>query len=113
MIAKTTEESSYVPVVLPPLPIAVSEDVLRTAERLGVVEQLPGVIALSQELFGEAITLCVTEDPELEDWTHIAVEAFLEGTVEEATAKQEKWCDSLLDRIGNAAYSFTLQASFA
>jgi hypothetical protein len=30
------------------------------------------VVELSQELFGSAVTLRVTEDPELADWTHIA-----------------------------------------
>jgi hypothetical protein len=112
MIAKMTEEILGAPVALPPLPIAVPEEVLHTAARLGVLEYLPQVIALSQELFGEPIALTVTEDPELADWTHIAIDARLEGTVADAVAKQEKWCDTLLDNIGDAAYFFTLHASF-
>ncbi len=97
---------------LPPTPIMVPEDVLRAAERLGVAAQLPRVVELSQELFRSAITLRVTEDPELADWTHIAIDARLTGTVAEAVEKQEKWCGTLLESIGDAAYSFTLLAGF-
>ncbi len=113
MTAKTADYTERQPVGLPPLRIIVPEDVLRAAERLGVASQLPRVVELSQELFGEAITLRVTEDPELADWTHIAVDARLMGTVAEAVEKQEKWCDALLESIGDAAYSFTLLAGFA
>jgi hypothetical protein len=112
MTANILNETEGQPMSLPPQSIMVPEDVLRAAERLGVAEQLPRVVALSQELFGDAIALRVTEDPELTDWTHIAVDARLTGTVEEAVKKQEKWCDTLLDGIGDAAYSFTLLAGF-
>ena len=112
MTTEIADETKGLPFGLPPPPIMVAEDVLRAAERLGVAEQLPRVIALSQELFGDAITLRVTEDPELADWTHIAINARLRGTVEEAVEKQERWCDTLLDSIGDAAYSFTLLAGF-
>jgi hypothetical protein len=113
MTTNIADETKGQPVVLPPSSIVVSEDVLRAAERLGVAEQLPRVVALSRELFGDAVTLRVTEDPELADWTHIAIDARLTGTVEEAVEKQERWCDTLLDSIGDAAYSFTLLAGFA
>ncbi len=93
---------------MPPLTIAVPDDVVRTAARLGVAEQLSQVIALSHELFGSTIALGVIEDPELVDWTHIAVYTRLRTTAEEAAAKQLRWCDSLRERIGNAATSFTL-----
>ena len=71
------------------------------------------MVALSRELFGNAITLRVTEDPELAVWTHIAIHARLTGNFAEAVDKQEKWCDTLLESIGDAAYSFTLLAGFA
>ncbi len=112
MTTRIAGEIKGQPLGLPPLPIVVPEDVLRAAERLDVAEQLPQVLALSRELFGDANTLRVTEDPELAGWTHIAVDARLTGTVEEAVRKQEKWCDTLLDRIGDAAYTFTLLAGF-
>ena len=112
MTAKIADYTEDQPVGLPPSRIMVPEDVLRAAERLGVAAQLPRVVELSQELFGSAITLRVTEDPELADWTHIAIDARLTGTVAEAVEKQEKWCDTLLESIGDAAYSFTLLAGF-
>ena len=86
------------PVGLPPSRIMVPEDVLRAAERLGFAAQLPRVVEVSQELFGSAVTLRVTEDPELADWTHIALDVRLTGTVAEAVEKQEKWCDTSLER---------------
>ena len=98
---------------LPPSRIMVPEDVLRAAERLGVAAQLPRVVELSQELFGSALTFRVTENPELADWTHITADARLMGTVAEAVERQEKWCDTLLENSGDAAYSFTLLAGFA
>ncbi len=110
MIAKTTEESSYAPVVVPPLPITVPDDVLRTAERLRVREHLSQVIELSQELFAKTTALGVIEDPEISDWTHIGVYVRLNATVEEAVAKHDVWFDSLRDRIGDAASSFVLLA---
>ncbi len=64
------------------------------------------------KLFGSIITLRVTEDPELADWTHIVIDARLTGTVAVAVEKQEKWCDSLLESISDPAYSFTLLAGF-
>jgi hypothetical protein len=112
VIAKTADETKDQLVGLPPSPIVVADEVLRAAERLGVAAQLPQVVALSRELFGDAITLHVTEDPELADWTHIAIDAPLTGTVAETVEKQEKWCDTLLDSVGDAAYSFTLLAGF-
>ncbi len=112
MTAKTADYTEHQPVGSPPLRIMVPEDVLRAAERLGVAAQLPSVVELSQELFGSAVTLRVTEDPELADWTHIAIDVRLTGTVAEAVEKQERWCDTLLERIGDAAYSFTLLAGF-
>ena len=60
------------------------------------------------KLLGSTIALGVIEDPELVDWTHIAVYTRLRTTAEEAAAKQLRWCDSLRERIGNAATSFTL-----
>jgi hypothetical protein len=113
MTAKIADYTEDQPVGLPPAPIIVPEGVLRAAERLGVAAQLPRVVELSQELFGSAITFRATEDPELADWTHIAIDARLTGTVAEAVEKQEKWCDTLLEDIGDAAYSFTLLAGFA
>ncbi len=113
MTTNLADDTKGQPLGLRPSPIMVAEDVLRVAKRLGVAEQLPRVVALSRELFGDAIALHVTEDPELADWTHIAVDARLTGTVGEAVAKQERWCDALRDSIGDAADSFTLLAGFA
>jgi hypothetical protein len=72
MTARIADCAEDQPVGLLASGIVVSEDVLRAAERLGVAAQLPRVVELSQELFGSAVTLRVTEDPELADWTHIA-----------------------------------------
>jgi hypothetical protein len=110
--AKTADYTEDQHVGLPPSRIMVPEDVLVAAERLGVAAQLPRVVELSQRLFGSAITLRVTEDPELADWAHIAIIARLTGTVAEAVERQEQWCDTLLESIGDAAYSFTLLAGF-
>jgi hypothetical protein len=112
MTAKIADYIGDQPVGLPPSQITVPEDVLRAAERLGVAARLPRVVELSQELFGSDIALRVTEDSELTDWTHIVIDARLTGTVAEAVEKQEKWCDTLLENIGDAAYFFTLLAGF-
>jgi hypothetical protein len=110
MTTRITDETTGGPLGLPPMPIAVPDDVLRTAERLGVDEHLSQVIELSQELFANTTALGVIEDPELADWTHIGVYVRLSATVEEAVAKHEAWYDSLRDLIGDTASSFVLLA---
>jgi len=110
MTTKITDETSVQPLALPPMPIAVPDDVVRTAERLGVEDHLSQVVELAQELFGSTVALGVIEDPELADWTHIGVYARLKATVEDAVAKHDAWFDSLRDRIGDAASSFILLA---
>jgi hypothetical protein len=92
-----------------PLPeITVPDEVLHTAERLGVVEYLPQVLEISREVFGDEFTLRVLEDPELEDWTHIAVAAAVEGTAEALLDKEDAWFDAMSRRIGKPYSAFTL-----
>jgi hypothetical protein len=106
MSTQTTDGgTSHVTASLPPT-IAVPDDVLRTAERLGIAEQLPQVIALSREIFGDSLTLCVVEDPELDDWTHIVVDAQSTGTVEELVDKEQVWVRQIVRH--NLSHWFTL-----
>ena len=84
-------------VVVPPSNVPLPDDVLRTAERLGIRGQLPQVIAISRELFGDPITFRVADDPELENWTHIVVQAVPQGTVEDTVAREERWCDLMVE----------------
>ena len=71
------------------------------------------MIALSRELFGNSITLRVTEDPEW-DWTHIGIQA----RSADGNLSRRRWrskydgANILLESIGDAAYSFTLLAGF-
>lgn len=97
MNPQTTNDALAHATVLPLPEVMVSEDVLRTAERLGIKEQLPQVVAISRALFGDPIVLRVTEDPEIEDWSHIVVHAVPKGTVEETVAKEESWCDRMVE----------------
>jgi hypothetical protein len=87
-------DNSITDVAVPPLPMVpeVPENVLRTAKRLGIADQLPPIITLSRELFGNSLTLRVAEDPELDNWTHIVVEAAVSGTAEEMVARERQWC---------------------
>jgi hypothetical protein len=96
MSTQSADETTVRAMVCPPPQVLVPKDVLRAAERLGVAEQLPQVIALSRSLFGDSITLRVTEDPELDDWTHIVVETAVSGAVEEVVAKEANWCDLMV-----------------
>jgi len=89
-------------VVVPPSGHFVPDDVLQTAERLGISGQLSKVIAITRELFGDPIALRVASDPELEDWTHITVHAPATGTVEETVSKEERWCEQMVEhRLSN------------
>jgi hypothetical protein len=95
MSTRTTDDVVG-PVVVPPPPITIPEDVLHTAERLAVADQLPRVIALTREVFGDAFALSVVEDPELDDWTHIVMDAEVNGQSEEVLQKHKTWCRSMV-----------------
>jgi hypothetical protein len=97
MTAQATNDTTAQDVGLAPPEVAIPRDVLQTAERLGIASELPQVIAISRELFGDPIALHVAEDPELDQWTHIIVQAVPQGTVEETVAKEERWCDRMVE----------------
>lgn len=94
---QATNEPLVRAAVIPPPGVSISDEVLRTAERLGITGQLPRVIAISRELFGDRIALQVAEDPELENWTHIVVQAISQDAVEETVAREERWCDLMVE----------------
>ncbi len=96
-IQASNETGGHV-LVFPPPEVPIAGDVLQAAQRLGIAGQLPQVIAISRELFGDRIRLRVAEDSELEGWTHIVIETPVGETAEAVAAKEGTWCDQMVDR---------------
>lgn len=101
-----TTDATPAPLTLAPPASAIPDDVLQTAEQLGIADQLPQVIEIAREIYGDKFVLRVVDDPELDDWTHIVVDTKSSGTLEELIEKDETWFRMMLRH--NISHWFTL-----
>jgi hypothetical protein len=77
----------------------VPREVLETAARLGVLQHMPEVIAVTRELFGTISRVRVLDDPEFVGDTHIILHVPTHGTVEEELEREKVWGRRLLQII--------------
>ena len=79
-----------------PVPVA-SPEVLAFAAEKGVTEYLPAVLELARRVFPTVpLTVHLEEDPEIEDWCHIMIDAYIDGLeVEELVAAESQFTEGL------------------
>jgi hypothetical protein len=106
MSIQTTTDTATAPLAVPPSVTPIPDDVLHTAKQLGIADQLPQVIEIARGIYGDKFVLRVVDDPELEDWTHIAVDTKSSGTLEELIEKDETWFKMMVRH--NISHWFTL-----
>ncbi len=83
-------------------------EVIDTAARLGVSQQLPRVLQFTRELFGCSPTVRVEHDPEIPDYTCLVVDVTTMGSVEEAVRKNDEWHQHLVSNVRESLEVFCL-----
>lgn len=78
------------PVAIPP-----DSELAIVARRLDVEDQLPGVVAMTEELFGKPVQVQVTHDPEEPADTRISLRVCPGIAAPDATRLQSEWCRRL------------------
>ena len=78
-------------VVAVPPGAAISEEVLATAERLGVGRYLSAVTAFTLEIFGSLSDVRVVPDPEAPNEVHINFDVPVTGSVDDLLEKDTRW----------------------
>jgi hypothetical protein len=95
-----------------PPPPAISDEVLATAERLGVGQYLATVIAFTLEIFGGFSDARVVPDPEISDFVHIIFDVPVTGSVDDLLGKDMLWCRRLLATIPRAPRIFSIAMNY-
>ena len=98
-------------IAVPPRP-AISDEVLASAERLGVGRYLPDVIAFTLEIFGGFSDARVVPDPEIADFVHIIFDVPVTGSVDDLLGKDMLWCRRLLATIPRAPRIFSIAMNY-
>ena len=96
---------------IPPHPV-ISDEVLATAERLGVGQYLATVIAFTLEIFGCFSDVSVVPDPEISDFVHIIFDVPVTGSVDDILGKDMLWCRRLLATIPRAPRIFSIAMNY-
>jgi hypothetical protein len=69
---------------------AVPAEVYTEVVRLGIGSQLPEVIALTRELFGE-FTIDISHDPEIFSWSYVTFNVRVADSSDKAFQKESEW----------------------
>ncbi len=89
-----------------------SDEVLATAERLGVGRYIPDVIAFTLEVFGSFSDIRVEPDPEAHDDVHIIFDVPVTGSVDDLLDKDRRWSRRLHATIPRAPRIFSIAMSY-
>jgi hypothetical protein len=100
--ANLTSGESF-PVVIPP-----DSELMIVARRLGVEDQLPGVVAMTEGVFSSPVQVQVARDPELPEDESIVLRVRAHGEVADLAALQSIWCQRVGAFDGNRCV-FVLQ----
>ena len=87
-------------------------EVLEAARRMGVLGQLPQVVELTGELFGDSFEVHAEEDPEIANWTYLVFTVRVPGTVEDALRRNAAWCRRLPHDAREIPGAFCLSIDF-
>ncbi len=98
-------------IAVPPRP-AISDEVLASAERLGVGRYLPEVISFTMEIFGSFSDVRVVPDPEIPDDVHIIFDVPVTGSVENLLDKDRCWSRRLHAAIPRAPRIFSIAMDY-
>lgn len=81
-----------IPVVVPP-----DSELAIVAQRLGVEDQLVGVVAMTEELFGKPVQVQVLHDPEEPADIRISLRVDPKSAPHDAERRQSEWCHRLYE----------------
>ncbi len=98
------------PLTAMPLAMAavdVSAEVLAEARRLGLAEQLPLVVQLTRELFGD-LSIGVERDAEIDHWSDLVFSVRATGSMEEILDLNTQWHRRLPHATTEARGAFCL-----
>jgi hypothetical protein len=107
--SKSLDSSDSVSAV--PVPSTMLAEVFAEVARLGIGEQLPEVIALTRELFGE-FTIDISEDPEIHNCSYVTFNVRAEDSYNKAFERESEWIRRLPRRPTQAPGSFCLNVDF-
>ena len=88
-----TQSADSIPaasVIAVPAGDVISDEVRETAARLGVLQYLPELIALTKEIYGGFTDITVSDDPEVGD-THIVFKVPVSCSIDEALDMDLEW----------------------
>ncbi len=99
-------------VVAVPPGSAISDEVLATAERLGVGRYLSVVTAFTREIFGSFSDARVVPDPEAPNEVHIIFDVPVTGSVDDLLDKDTRWSRRLHATIPRAPRIFSIAMDY-
>jgi hypothetical protein len=69
---------------------AIPREIMDRVARLGLAEQLPEVVELTREIFGD-FEIVISEDPEIPNCSYVSFEVEVAGALEEVSEKRTSW----------------------
>jgi hypothetical protein len=112
MTTHATESIGTLAAVPIQLTNVVPPDIYETADRLGVLQYLASVIALTEEIYGSLLKSTVSYDPEFAD-THILLHVPASGSIDEELDKSGQWGIRLREMIPVSPRVYLICPEFA